>query len=95
VSATFEKHTRALVERVENISNRLELLMACFKRRIEAVVDLRTAALIEERIAALAATSAKFKIWWGELNHLRDQIRVSTLEIAGDKRSRRGENAYN
>lgn len=68
--------------------------MTCFKRRIDAVVDLRTAALIEVRIAALTATSAKFKIRLAELNHLRDQIGVSTREIAGDKRSRRAENAY-
>jgi len=56
------------------------------KRRIEAVVDLRIAALTEGRIAAVAATVANLKTQLDELNQLRDQIRASTLRLRATNR---------
>ncbi|MCK1579734.1 MULTISPECIES: hypothetical protein [unclassified Bradyrhizobium] len=53
--------------------------MSSLKRRIEAAVDSRIAALTEVRIAAVAATAANLRTQLNELHQLRDQIRESTL----------------
>jgi hypothetical protein len=63
--------------------------MSSLKRRIEAAVDSRIAALTEGRIAAVAATAANLKTQLDELNQLRDQIRVSTLRLRATNRQMR------
>lgn len=59
------------------------------KRRIEAVVDARISALTEVRIAAVAATAANLRAQLDELNQLRAQIGVSTLELRATNRQMR------
>lgn len=59
------------------------------KRRFEAVVDVRIAALTEVRIAAIAATAAHLKTQLDELNQLRAQTGVSTLELRATNRQMR------
>ncbi|MGY4350051.1 putative membrane protein [Bradyrhizobium sp. GM7.3] len=58
--------------------------MSSLKRRIEAAVDSRIAALTEVRIAAVAATAADLRTQLNELHQLRDQIKRVYAGIAGD-----------
>lgn len=67
--------------------------MSSLKRRIEAAVDSRIAALTELRIAAVAATAANLRTQLNELHLLRDQIRESTLRSRATTPGGRGSEA--